>query len=478
MRPAGIDLYRDDGAKGGVLRSDCAVAYDAAVTPEIRFALNGDVAIGYAVVSDGPIDLLYVSTFSNLDLIWESPLFARFLQGLGSNTRLIVFDRRGQGVSDRLSPSDIPLLEDNVDDVIAVLDAVGSRRAVLMGGSDTGALCLMLAAAYPERVAGLVLFAAAAVGVQAPDYPWQWSDGEWSEYLDEVRASWGTRQYAENNLPLFCPSLVGDAKQLDWFERFLRGTASRNVQVAIENVMRQMDVRSLLPTIGVPTLVMHRVDDKVEDVGASRYLAGAISGAEYVEFEGADHFPWAGEQELVLREITRFVKSVSDEDAATSNRVLASVMFTDIVDSTAHAATLGDRRWRETRESHDRIVRSHLARFRGREVKTIGDGFLATFDGPARGVQCARKICASVESLGIDVRAGLHTGEIELDGDDVAGIAVAIGARVGALASPGEVLVSSTVKDLVVGSGLVFEDRGEHALKGVPDPWRLYAAVG
>jgi class 3 adenylate cyclase len=335
----------------------------------------------------------------------------------------------------------------------------------------------MLAAAYPERVAGLILFAATALGVRAPDYPWQWSEEEWREYLDEVREHWGTRRFAEENLPLFCPSLVGDPAQLDWFDRFLRGTASRNVQVAIESVMQHMDVRALLPTIRVPTLIMHRTDDAVESIGASRHLAGAIRGAEFVELGGRDHFPWAGDQEPVLQEITRFVSSVSHVDADVANRVLASVMFTDIVDSTAHAATLGDRQWRSTREAHDRIVRSQLSRFRGREVKTIGDGFLATFDGPARGVLCAREICASVEALGIDVRAGLHTGEIELDGDDVSGIAVAIGARVGALASAGEVLVSSTVKDLVVGSGLTFEDRGEHALKGVPDTWRLYAAI-
>jgi pimeloyl-ACP methyl ester carboxylesterase len=446
--------------------------------PDVRFARNGDVSIGYTAASDGPVDMLYVSTFSNLDLNWESPHFARFLDRLGTCTRLIVMDRRGQGVSDRLSPSDIPLLEDNAADLIAVLDAAGSERAVLMGGSDTAALCMMSAATYPERVSGLVLFAPAAVGIQAPDYPWQWSDAEWREYLDGIDASWGTREYAESSLELFCPSLAGDAENVAWFDRFLRGTASRNAQLAFEDVNRQMDVRSLLPTIGVPTLILHRVDDKVELFGASRHLAEHIRGAELVELEGDDHFPWAGDQEPTLREISRFLRELANKDSAVAERVLASVMFTDIVDSTALAATLGDREWRLTREAHDRIIRGHLARFRGREVKTMGDGFLVTFDGPARGVLCAREICASMEPLGIDVRAGLHTGEIELDGDDVTGIGVAIGARVGALAGPGEVLVSSTVKDLVVGSGLVFEDRGEHALKGLPEAWRLYAAVG
>jgi pimeloyl-ACP methyl ester carboxylesterase len=443
----------------------------------IEFARNGQIRIAYSVLSDGPTDLLYVSNFSNLDLILENPLYARFVESIAAYTRLIVADRRGQGVSDRLSPRDIPLLEDNVDDMIAVLDAAGSRRAVLMGGSDLGGLCTVLAASYPERVAGLVLFASAARQVAAPDYPWTWTEAKWNEWLDDVGESWGTRDWAERNLPFFCPSLVGDPQQLDWWERLLRGTASANVQLAIEKAMRQMDVRSLLPTIHVPTLIMHRVDDEIEDVAGSRYMAGAIPNSQFVELPGGDHFPWAGDQEPVLREIARFVKTMSNVNTV-ADRVLATVMFTDIVDSTANAASLGDRRWRETREAHDRIVRDQVVRFRGREVKTMGDGFLVTFDGPARGVLCAREVCASTRELGIEIRAGLHTGEIELDGDDVSGIAVAIGARVGALAAPGEVLVSSTVKDLVVGSGLVFEDRGQHVLKGVPDEWRLYAAVG
>jgi pimeloyl-ACP methyl ester carboxylesterase len=448
------------------------------VAREIEFARNGDIRIAYSVVSDGPVDLLYLSTFNNLDLVWENPLYAKFLQSIASHTRLIIVDRRGQGISDRLSPADIPLLEDNVDDMIAVLDAAGSSRAVLMGGSDLGGLSAMLAATHPDRVSGLILFAPTARGVQAPDYPWQWSDDQWNEYLDEVRDGWGTRKFAAENLQYFSPSLAGDPSQLDWFERFVRGTASPNVELAIENVFRQMDVRSLLPTINVPTLIMHRVDDRIEHVGGSRYIQKAIRGARYVELDGGDHWPWAGAQEPVLKEIEAFVKSLGERSTSALDRVLATVMFTDVVDSTAHAATLGDRRWREVRGAHDRIVRDHVSRLRGHEVKTMGDGFLVTFDGPARGVLCAREICAGMRPLGIDVRAGLHTGEIELDGDDISGIAVAIGARVGALAAPGEVLVSSTVRDLVVGSGLVFEERGQHVLKGVPDEWRLYAAVG
>jgi pimeloyl-ACP methyl ester carboxylesterase len=447
------------------------------VQAEIEFARSGEIRIAYAVVGSGPIDFLHLFTFNNLDLIWENPLFAGFLDSIAAYTRLILVDRRGQGTSDRLSPGDIPLLEDNVDDMIAVLDAAGSRRAVLMGGSDLGGLCTMLAASYPERVAGLILFASTARGERTADYPWQWSEPEWADYLQEVDQSWGTRRFAEVNLPFFCPSLSGDQQQTRWFERFVRGTASANVELAVESVFRQMDIRSLLPTIRVPTLIMHRVGDKIEDVGGSRYMAGVIPEAQYVELQGADHFPWAGDQQPVLQEIERFVRRL-EPGATALDRVLATVLFTDIVDSTAHAASLGDRRWRETRTAHDRIVREQIARFRGREVKTMGDGFLVTFDGPARGVLCAREISAATRGLGIDVRAGLHTGEIELDGEDISGIAVAIGARVGALAGPGDVFVSSTVKDLVVGSGLVFEDRGQHALKGIPDEWRLYAAVG
>jgi len=447
------------------------------VAPEVKFARSSDVSIAYSVAGEGTIDLLYLSTYSNLDLFGENPLVSGFLRELSSMARLIVSDRRGQGVSDRLSPADVPLLEDNIDDVIAVLDAVRSQRVVLMGTDEMGALCALLAGLHPKRVAGLILFGAAACYVQKPDYPWQWGEEEWTRYLDDVRENWGTREFARRTLPLFCPSLSGNQQHLDWWERFLRGVASGNVQVAIENAMRQMDIRPHLPTVAVPTLILHRVGDLVEPVGAGRYLAEAIRGAEYVELDGEDHFPWAGDQEPVLMEIERFIRSLGGGSRGVVDRVLTTVMFTDIVDSTAHAANLGDRRWREARAEHDRIVRDRLELFRGHEVKTMGDGFLATFDGPARGVLCASEICASTRALGIEIRAGLHTGEIELDGSDISGIAVAIGARVGALARPGEVLVSSTVKDLVAGSGLAFDDRGPHVLKGVPGEWRLYAAT-
>lgn len=443
--------------------------------PEVRYARNGDIAIGYAVLGEGPDDLVYLSPFNNLDIAWENPLYVGFLRRLSSFARVVVVDRRGTGVSDRYSPEDLPPLEDLVDDLAAVLSALGSERAALFGFSDAGALCAMFAATRPERVTGLILYATAARGMQAPDYPWQWSEREWQDYLDDVKAGWGTREYAEKSLPLFNPSLAGDQRMLVWWERFMRLSASPSSIYAQEQVFREMDIRGLLPAIGVPSLVLHRADDAIEPVGAGRYLAGEIPGAEYVELPGGDHFPWAGEQDALLDEVERFVRRVQRDDEDTFDRVLATILFTDIVDSTAQAAAMGDRGWREVREQHDRVTRTQLTRFRGREVKSLGDGYLAVFDGPARGVRCARAICESMGRLGVDLRAGLHTGEIEPDGDDVAGLAVAIGARVGALAGPSEVLVSSTVKDLVIGSGLSFEDRGEHTLKGVPDAWHLYA---
>jgi pimeloyl-ACP methyl ester carboxylesterase len=444
---------------------------------DIRYALNGEISIGYAVFGDGPIDIVYVPVLSNLEVILESEPYATFVRRLSSFARLIVVDRRGAGVSDRYSFDDMPPFEDLADDLVAVLDAVGSERAVLFGFSDTGAMCAMLAARSPGRVCGLVLYAVAARGTQAPDYPWQWTEEQWDAYLGDARGGWGTLSYSEGTLRLFAPSFVGDARQLAWWTRLQRVGTSPGANLAQERVFREMDIRRLLPAIGVPTLVLHREGDQVEPVGAGRFVAGAIPGARYVELEGSDHWPWAGDQAALVGAVERFVSDLREDEEFEQNRILATVLFTDIVDSTAQAAALGDRRWREVREQHDRIIRGQLARHRGVEVKTMGDGFLATFDGPARAVRCARSICCSVDALGIAVRAGLHTGEIELGGGDISGVAVAIGARVGALASGGEVLVSSTVKDLVVGSGLAFADRGEHVLKGVPDAWRLFAAV-
>jgi pimeloyl-ACP methyl ester carboxylesterase/class 3 adenylate cyclase len=455
-----------------------ASAYDGRMRPEVRYARNGEIAIAYAVIGAGPDDLVYVSPYNNLDIAWENPLYERFLLRLSSFARVVVIDRRGTGVSDRYSPHDLPPLEDLVDDLGAVLDEVESRRAALFGFSDAGALCAMFASTRPERVSALILYATAARGTRAPDYPWQWSEEEWRDYLGRVRAGWGTREYAEESLAFVNPSLAGDERMLAWWERFQRLSASPSALYAQEQVFREMDIRRLLPAISVPTLVLHRVQDVIEPVGAGRYLASEIAGAEYVELDGADHFPWAGDQHSLIAEVERFVGMVRSDEQETFDRVLATILFTDIVDSTAQAASMGDHRWHDLREQHDRVTRAQLARFRGREIKTLGDGFLAVFDGPARAVRCARAICTSMSRQGVALRAGVHTGEVEPDGDDVSGIAVAIGARIGALAGAGEVLVSSTVKDLVVGSALSFEDRGVHNLKGVPDAWHVYALTG
>jgi pimeloyl-ACP methyl ester carboxylesterase len=445
------------------------------VRPEIRYARNDEIAIAYAVIGTGPDDLLYLSPYNNLEVVWENPLYERFLRRLSSSARLIAIDRRGTGVSDRYSADDLPVLEELVDDLEAVLDEVKSERAALFGFSDAGALCAMFAATRPERVSGLILYSTAARGTQAPDYPWQWSEQEWQDYLRGVRAGWGTREYAQESLHFVNPSLAGDERMLGWWERFQRLSASPSALYAQEQVFRELDIRGLLPAISVPTLVLHRAQDLIEPVGAGRYLSSEIDGAEYVELAGADHFPWAGDQDSLIAEVERFVGTVRSDIQDTFDRVLATILFTDIVDSTAHATEMGDHRWHQFQEQHERLTRAQLARFRGREVKTLGDGFLAVFDGPARAVRCARAICRSMSRQGVELRAGLHTGEVEAHDHGFSGIAVTIGARVAALAGAGEVLVSSTVKDLVVGSALSFEDRGVHELKGVPEPWHLYA---
>ena len=444
--------------------------------PEVQYTRNGDVALAFQVSGKGPIDLVFVPGFiGNLDLMWEFPPYARFLRRLASFSRLIVMDRRGTGLSDRLSPKEVPPLEVLMDDLHALLDEVGSERPALFGCFDSGALCTLFGATYPERTNALVLFAPAVVGAATQDFAWAWSEAKWSSYMDELESGWGTRPYAEKVFPVFNPSLAVDDRAVDWWARFMRQAASPNAAMAIERMWHEIDVRPVLPTIRVPTLVLHRTDDANMDVESGRGMARSIPGAKFVELAGADSYPWAGDQDAVLDEVEEFLTGV--RHGPRSDRVLATVLFTDIVGSTEKAAGLGDGPWGELLTQHHKLVRIELGRFRGREVNTAGDGFLATFDGPARAVRCARAVADGVCDLGIEIRAGVHTGEIELDGTDVRGIAVHIGARVAALAEPSEVLVSSTVKDLVAGSGLMFEDAGERELKGVPDRWHLYRVV-
>jgi pimeloyl-ACP methyl ester carboxylesterase len=442
-------------------------------TPRTQYARSGDVSIAFQVVGEGPIDLVLALGFAtHLELQWEFPAFARFCDRLSSFSRLILFDKRGTGLSDPVAEA--PTLEQRVDDVRAVMDAAGSERAAFFGVSEGGPMGILFAATHPERVTALVLHGAMARTTEAPDYPW----GSPADSLREAAVEfivpfWG--QDATGILELFAPSLLGDTETRELLERMERSAASPAMVQQLFEMFLDIDVRAILPTIRVPTLILHRRGDRVVNWRAGKHLAGQIPDGGYVELPGIDHLPWAGDQEAVLGEIEEFLTGA--RSPAEPDRVLATVMFTDIVGSTERAAELGDSRWRELLARHQEAVRRELTRFRGHEVKTLGDGCLATFDGPARSIHCGQAITELARSLGLEVRVGLHSGEVEIMDGDVGGIAVHIAARVGALAGGGEVLVTSTVKELVAGSGIRFEERGATRLKGVPDEWRLFSAA-
>ncbi len=438
--------------------------------PKTQYAKSGDVHIAYQVSGSGPLDLVWVPGFvSHLECQWEHPWSVRFLERLSSFSRLIRFDKRGTGLSDRVGG--IPTLEQRMDDVRAVMDAVGSQRAALFGISEGGPMSLLFAATYPQRTSALVLYGSYARRSWAPDHPSGWTEEEWRVVLDTIEKGWGDVV----GLDLWAPSGVGDESYKQWWATYRRLAASPGAALAVMQMNKEIDVRHLLPSVRVPTLILHRTGDRVTRIEQARYLAEHVPGARLVEFPGIDHAPWVGDSDAILDEIEEFLTGVRHH--AEADRVLATVLFTDIVGSTERAAALGDRGWRALLDSYYAAVRRELARFRGREIDTAGDGVFATFDGPARAIRCAGAINAAVRPLGIEVRAGLHTGECEVMGEKVGGIAVHIGARVASQASSGEVLVSNTVKDLVAGSGLRFEDRGVHALKGVPGEWRLFAVA-
>jgi class 3 adenylate cyclase len=445
--------------------------------PETRYAKTADgVHIAYQTVGTGPVDVALVMAWTtHIELMWKEPTLARFLSRLARFSRLILFDKRGTGLSDRVPDDRLPSLEVRMDDARAVMDAAGSDRAVVMGFSEGGPMATLFAATYPERTIALVLFGTSACWRPTIDYPFPVpTDEQHERYIEELEQMWGTREFAAQELRDWgAPTLADDDYAIGWLADYLRHAASPGAAIALERMNRGIDIRPALPAIHVPTLVLARDGDLLFSAEETKWMADQIHGARFVSFPGVDHFFWAGNQGELIVEIERFVGEVGDEETDL-DRVLATVMFTDIVGSTERASALGDRPWKELLASHHDAVRHLLARYRGREINTVGDGFLAMFDGPARAVRCARSIVDAVQPLGLEVRAGCHTGEITLDGDDVEGMAVHIGSRVGALAGPSEVLVSSTVKDLVAGSGLVFEDRGEHELKGVPDRWRLY----
>ena len=440
------------------------------MAPETRYARSGDLHIAYQVVGEGPIDLVYVpSWISQVEHYWEEPVVAGYFERLASFSRLILFDRRGSGLSDPVPSA--PTLEEQIDDVVAVMDAASSEQAAIFALLDGGAMAALFAATHPERTNALVLYEAMPRMSWAEDYPWAPRREEREARL-RAGMNWGDG----SAVAALSPGAAENPRVRAWFARLERLSASPGTAIKLMRMNGEIDVRAVLPSIQTPTLVLHRPADALMDVRHSRYLAEHIPGAHYVELPGTETLVFGSDADGELDEIEEFltgVRPVRDPD-----RILATVMFSDIVDSTSRAAELGDRRWRDLLDLIDRSIAQELARFRGRTVKSMGDGFLATFDGPARAIRCATAIRdAASAQFGLRMRSGLHTGEIEVIGNDVGGIAVHIGARVGANAAPGEVLVSGTVKDLVVGSGIRFEDRGERELRGVPGQWRLWAVA-
>jgi len=436
---------------------------------DVHYARSGDLRIAYATFGDGPVDFVFVPGWvSHLESWWEADAPARFFRRIASFSRLIMFDKRGTGLSDPFTG--VPTLEERSDDVRAVMEAVGSTAAFLCGLSEGGPMSVLFSAAYPDRTRGLILIGSNVRILKSPDWPYGKTPEEWQEFREGIE-DWGQGGL----INLFLPSFAGDERAKRYFSRWQRMSASPSTALALFDANTQIDIRHILPQVQVPTLVIHRTDEPVVSVGNARYAAEHIPGARLLEQPGEDHLPWLGDADGMLDAIEEFVTGSRhhvDED-----RILATVLFTDIVDSTRLAAEAGDRRWRELLDAHDEISAREVERFRGRRVKTTGDGMLAVFDGPARGVRCAQAVLDGLAELRVEIRAGLHVGECELRGDDVGGLAVHIGARVAGLAKPSEILVSRTVRDLVAGSGLRFDERGEHELKGVPDRWSLYAVA-
>lgn len=438
---------------------------------DVRYADSQGCSIAYEVFGSGPRDLVFVHGWvTNLELLWEHPRVADAMRRLGSFCRVIHFDKRGTGLSDRVPVDRLPTLEQRMDDVRAVMDAAGSTRAVLFGHSEGGPMCAVYAAVHPQRVEGLVLYGTFAVRRRQPGYPWAPTQAEREEHVRRVRREWG----GVVHLPDLAPGLADDDEFAEWWARYLRSSASPAAAAALMSMAGDCDVRTVLPALRVPTLVIHRTGDRRIDIGGARWMADQIPDARLVELPGDDHLLWA-DPDPVFDLVEEFVTGVPA--ASVPDRVLLTVVFTDIAGATAHAAAVGDEQWRRTLDRHDELIGRLLARYRGARVKSTGDGVLAVFDGPARAVQWAQATITAMRDMGLDVRAGVHTGEVERRGDDIGGLAVHIAARVADVAAAGEVLVSRTVTDLVAGAGITFADRGAHTLKGVPGRWELYAAA-
>ncbi len=448
-----------------------------AVESETRYARSGGVNIAYQVVGDGPFDLVFVPGYvTHLELAWKLPTFGPRLAETASFSRMIKFDKRGTGMSDPVSGA--PTLETRMDDVRAVMDAVGSRRAALFGLSEGASMSVLFAATYPERTAALVLRSAFARTLWAPDYPWGRTEEQYEREIERELRIYGPRTQA-----LEAAGALGrfDDDEREAFLDYLRYSASPGMLEALLRMNKDIDIRHVLPAVRVPTLVLHGADDEIVPSDSGRYLSECIPGARFIEHPDVGHLALGEAADRVVLEMSRFLTDVWESggwEEAEPDRMLATVLFTDIASSTTRAIELGDRAWRELLELHHALIRRELLRFRGREIDTAGDGFFAAFDGPARAIRCACAIVEGVGRLGLDVRAGLHTGECEVADGKVAGIAVHTGARVAAVAGPGEVVVSSTVKDLVAGSGIEFADRGLHELKSIPGEWRLFAVQG
>ena len=453
--------------------------------PEVRYARSGAVNIAFQVVGGGPVDLLCIPGWiSHLDLYWEEPTIARFLRRLGAGFRLIIFDRRGTGLSDRVPDDALPTLEGRMDDARAVLDAAGSKQAAVFAQGFGTPLAMVFAATYPERTRALVLYSPTAkAGLKTDDYPWGSTPAEEKAWRTKTLERWGSEDFAREWLRRLAPSEADDPRQVAWHARLMRASATPSASERFSEMNASMDVRALLPLIHVPTLVLEREDTIVPkgpvDVDAleeTRYIAAQIPNAKLVVLPGRDYLPWVGDQEAIVNEVSAFV--TGSRPPAEPDRVLLTVLFTDVVDSTGWLARLGDSRWRALLAEHDIVVGQALERFRGRKVDQAGDGVFAVFDGPARAIRCAAEIAREMHRLGPEIRAGIHTGECELDGDRVTGMAVHVGARIAALAGSGEVLVSGTVTDLVAGSELRFRERDPARLKGIPGERRLYALEG
>ena len=438
--------------------------------PETKFTQSGEVSVAYQVVGNGPLDLVVVPGFvSHLEQAWEDTSFSRFLMQLASFSRLILFDKRGTGLSDRISG--IPTLEERMDDVRAVMDAVGSKRAALFGVSEGGPMSVLFAATYPERASALVLYGSIARGRWAPDYPWmpKSDDARFEAWLEGWRKEWG----GPYSIEFWAPSMAEDEVFRQWWAKYLRLSSSPSAVINVFRMNAAIDVRDILPTVRIPTLVLHRLGDRAIDIEQGRYLAEHIPGAEFVELSGDDHLWWVGDSEAIVNKIQTFL--TGEQPPIEIDRVLATVLFTDIVDSTKQAAEMGDSRWKDLLDTHNAVMLKEIGRFRGRAVRSTGDGYLAVFDGPGRAIRCGAAVSRELRQLGIEIRTGVHTGEIDLMGEDVGGIAVNIAARVLAEAANNEVWVSRTVKDLVVGSGFEFTEKGTHSLKGVPGEWGLFS---